>query len=166
MRSRPLPIIPSPPDSLQCPSSQPESPGAVAFGLVDHGEETPLVSFLDQIVPVTPELLELAAPVRPTEMFRFAAPCQGQRCSHWSGTECTLVDRIVQLLPAVSTIPPCRLRSECRWFVQHGREACARCPQVVTQNEQPTELMVRAATPPGEGLPPATRLGTSDVPVE
>jgi hypothetical protein len=147
MRSRSLPIV-WPPDSLQCPSSQPEVAGAVAFGLVDHADGVPLVGFLEKVVPVTPELLELAKPLRPTEVFRFAAPCEGEKCSHWGGTECTLVNRIVQILPVVSSMPPCRVRSECRWFSQRGRDACARCPQVVTQNEHPSDGMLRAATPP------------------
>jgi hypothetical protein len=125
--------------------------GATAFGVIDHGNEMPLLGYLDQPTPVSPELLDLAKPLRPTQIFRFAAPCQGDRCGHWSGAACTLVDRITELLPVVSlTLPPCRIRSDCRWFAQRGRNACVRCPQVVTQNEQPTEQMIVAATPPGK----------------
>lgn len=134
---------------LQCPSAQPEMAGARAFGVIDYAGDEPQLGFLDQVAPVSPELLELASPLRPTQVFRFAAACQGEHCGHWDGAACTLVDRIIELLPAASlTLPPCRIRSECRWFAQRGRQACLRCPQVVTQNEQPTEQMVIAATPP------------------
>ena len=136
---------------LQCPSAQPEMPGARAFGVIDYGCEEPQLSFLDQVTAVSPELLALAKPLQATQVFRFAAPCQGGHCRHWHGEACTLVDRIVELLPVASlTLPPCRIRSECRWFAQHRRQACLRCPQVVTQNEQPTEKMVIAATLPGK----------------
>ena len=53
---------------------------------------------------------------------------------------------IVDLLPAVTeALPACRIRPECRWYRQEGRPACMRCPQVVTQTYQPTELYARAA---------------------
>lgn len=133
---------------LYCPSAQPDMPGAVAFGLIDHSEATPTTAFFEEPVPVTEELLEMARPLRPTQVFRFSATCQQSKCSHWNG-DCSLVDRIVQLLPVASlTIPPCQVRADCRWFAQHGREACRRCPQVVTQNSRPDELMALAAEPP------------------
>src|SRR5512137_1457785 len=95
---------------LQCPSAQPEMAGATAFGVIDHSNEIPLLGYLDQPTPASQELLDLARPLRPTQIFRFAAPCQGDRCGHWSGAACTLVDRITELLPVVSlTLPPCRI---------------------------------------------------------
>ena len=98
--------------------------------------------------PVTDEVLGMADPVEPTEVFRFAAPCLCKGCSHYRGEECRLVQRIVQILPAVAAdLPACDIRPDCRWWRQEGREACLRCPQVVTANYNPSELMVRAATP-------------------
>jgi len=145
---RKLPVV----RELQCPSAQPEMPGAVAFGLIDHHGDAPTTTFLEAAVPVTPELLELAAPLPPAQVFRFAAPCQQQRCSHWQGA-CSLADRIVDLLPAASDAPPpCRIRADCRWYAEQGRPACARCPQVVTESTRPSELMARTARPP---TPPA-----------
>ena len=131
-----------------CPSAQPDMAGAVAIGVVDHSGEQPSTQYLEQPLPVTEELLALASPVRPTEVFRFAAPCQTSACSHWDGSDCQLVTRIVDLIPAASLLlPTCRIRADCRWFAQAGREACRRCPHVVTQNEHPSRAMRRAATP-------------------
>lgn len=133
---------------LLCPSAQPGLVGAVAFGLIDHHAEPPTTGFFEHTVPVTPELLEMAAPLLPTQVFRFSAPCQQQQCSHWQ-CECTLIDRIVKLVPVSSlTLPPCPIRAGCRWFAQQGRDACQRCPQVVTQDTRPTEAMAVAAQPP------------------
>lgn len=133
---------------LSCPSAQPEMPGARAFGVVLHHEDT-TVGYLEEAVPVTPELLAMAGGVRPTEVFRIAAPCQTSRCEHWSHEQCSLVDRIVGLVPAASLkLPACAVRKDCRWYAQRGRAACVRCPSVVTQNEWPSETMREAAAPP------------------
>lgn len=136
------------PPELLCPSAQPGSAGAVALGVVDHAGDAPEVAHLDEPVPVSAALLEMAAPLRPTEVFRFAARCEQSACRHWSGSACRLAERIVERLPPVSdALPPCRVRAGCRWFAEQGRAACLRCPQAVTQNEAPTAAMREAATP-------------------
>jgi hypothetical protein len=136
---------------LSCPSAPPDIPGAVAFGIVDHTTTPAEVRYLDQAVPVSEELLELAAPLEPRQVFRVAAPCQTERCTHWSGHDCQLVHRIVELVPAASLVtPPCMLRPTCRWYAQAGRSACLRCVHVVTKDGEPTEAMRRAATPLAE----------------
>ena len=71
-----------------CPSAQPDMEGAVAFGVVGGTAEEPVVSYLREPLPVTPELLQLARPVRPTEVFRFAAPCAEGGCRHFDGESC------------------------------------------------------------------------------
>jgi len=98
-------------------------------------------------VPITDDLLGLTAPVDPTEVLRIAAPCQ-EACCHFDGKDCRLVARLVQILPAVNdALPACRIRPDCRWFLQEGRVACQRCPQVVTCVLNPSEEMSRAAMP-------------------
>jgi hypothetical protein len=47
----------------------------------------------------------------------------------------------------VESLPACRIRPDCRWFVQEGRAACLRCPQIVTYSVNPTEELSLAATP-------------------
>ena len=131
-----------------CPSARPEMPGALAFGVVAGTVEAPLLVHFDEPQPVTEELLALAHPAAPVEVFRFAAPCAGHACGHFDGQDCRLATRIVQILPlAVSGLPPCTLRPECRWWQQEGKAACLRCPQVVSQCHAPSEEMLRAAFP-------------------
>ncbi|NCS45084.1 MAG: nitrogen fixation protein, partial [Microcystis aeruginosa BS11-05] len=44
-------------------------------------------------------------------------------------------------------LPPCRIRQNCRWWLQEGKAACLRCPQVVTDNYNPSEIFVKVAEP-------------------
>lgn len=141
-----------------CPSAQPEMDDSVAFGVVSGTVEEPRLLHFAEPQPVTDELLALAQPVRPTEVFRFAAPCAGHACQHFDGANCQLATRIVQILPAVtSSLPPCTLRAECRWWQQEGRAACLRCPQVVTLDYAASDSMTQAATPETDSSPLATR---------
>src|SRR5262252_1330711 len=87
-------------------------------------------------------------PVHPTEVLRLAAPCAGSACQHFDGANCQLATRTVQLLPILVTgLPACVIRATCRWWLQEGREACLRCPQVVTRMYEPTDEQLRAAEP-------------------
>ena len=131
---------------LVCPSAQPTMSDPVAFGVILGNDDEPRMVHLERPVPVTDELLALSEPVKPTEVFRFAAPCAGDACKHFDGNDCKLVERIVQILPRVaSDLPACAIRSECRWWFQEGRDACLRCPQVITENYNPSEDYMRAA---------------------
>ena len=131
-----------------CPSAQPEMAGSVVFGVVSGTVEEPRLAHLVEPQPVTDELLALSDPVKATEIFRFAAPCAGNACQHFDGSNCRLAKKIVQLLPeVVAGLPPCRLRPNCRWWQQEGKAACMRCPQVVTENYSPSEQLRQAANP-------------------
>jgi hypothetical protein len=131
---------------LRCPSAQPEMEGAQVLGVVEGSIDEPLVSYLNETVPVSPELLAMSGPVKPTEVFRFAAHCEEHACRHFDGSRCRLATRIIQILPpATEAVPACLIRPSCRWYRQEGRAACLRCPQIVTENCQPTEHMARAA---------------------
>ncbi len=141
---------------VQCPSARPDMPGTTAFGVIQGSVGQPRVAFLERAVPATQELLALSGPVEPTEVFRFAAPCAGNACRHFDGTDCSLATRIVQRLPAVVDDPPdCAIRPACRWWLQEGVAACLRCPLVVTESygaaEISEELRIAAdpATPVG-----------------
>jgi hypothetical protein len=131
-----------------CPSAQPEMPGSVVFGVVEGTVEEPRLGYLDKPQPVTEELLALSGPVKPAEVFRFAAPCAGSACRHFDGADCTLAKKTAHLLPqAVDRLPPCRLRPRCRWWRQEGRAACMRCPMIVTEDYRPNEQQRMLADP-------------------
>jgi hypothetical protein len=133
---------------MMCPSAQPEMADAVILGVRGGSSGEPLISYLENPPPVSGDLLALSVPVPPTEVYRFAARCEEKACRHFDGSSCNLAARIVQILPAVvDVLPPCKIRHECRWFEQEGRPACLRCPQVITQVENPSEQFRLAATP-------------------
>jgi hypothetical protein len=131
-----------------CPSAQPDWEGSVVIGVIGGTAEQPHMAYLTTPQSVTDELLALAGPVAPTEMLRFAAPCMCSGCVHFADAQCRLVARMVKLLPVVvEKLPACAIRPRCRWWLQEGRTACMRCPQVVTDNYNPSALMRQAAEP-------------------
>lgn len=137
------------PRPTSCPSAQPGMPGARVIGVVRHDHETPDVEYLPESLPITTELLELASPLLPTEIFRFAASCQQSACAHWEQSQCSLVERMVGLIPTNAlTLPRCAARATCQWYAQRRASACRVCPLVVTQNEAPSSEMRAAAMPP------------------
>lgn len=135
-------------EPAMCPSAQPEMEGSVVLGVVGGTVEEPRVAYLVKPLPVNGSLLALSGSMKPTEVFRIAARCAGTACQHFDGTDCRLATRIVQMLPdVVDILPACQLRPHCRWWLQEGKAACVRCPQVVTERYQPTELERQAADP-------------------
>jgi hypothetical protein len=134
-----------------CPSAQPDWNGSVAIGVVMGTAEEPRVSPFASAVVADERLLSLSGPVHPTEVFRFSAPCLQGGCQHFREHKCNLVTQIVQLLPVVlEALPTCVIRPSCRWWQQEGRAACMRCPQVVTDNYNPSADMRTAAAPPAQ----------------
>lgn len=143
------PAAQPPATGCACPSAQPDMQGARVFGVRRRGPDGPQTGYLDHAVDVTPDVLAMTGPVKPTEVLRIAAACEESRCAHFDGTDCQLATRIVQLLPpVVAVLPRCAIRSDCRWFAQEGRAACLRCPQVVTEMDDASPQLVEAAKPP------------------
>ena len=127
---------------IDCPSSQATAEGARIFGVVTGTPEAHRVGYLTEALPVSEKLLALAGDAKPTELFRIAAPCAGASggCKHFKGNACSLAKRIVEGVPAVvNALPACQIRSTCRWFRQEGKEACFRCPQVMTDKSNASE---------------------------
>lgn len=138
------------PRQTMCPSAQPDWEGAQAIGVVGGSADAPEVAYLPQAVPVSEELLALARPVTPGEVFRIAAPCANSGCGHFNSAEgkCKLAEKIVRWTPvAVQKLPACSIRASCRWWQQEGLAACMRCPQVVTDRLQASPEMTMAADP-------------------
>lgn len=116
-----------------CPSAQPGMDDCRILGLVQWRDSAPRLEYLSEDVPATPEVLAMAAPLKPTEVFRLAATCAEHKCPHFDGADCQLATRVVQILPAaVDALPPCIIRKTCRWYSQEGGAACKRCPEITT----------------------------------
>jgi hypothetical protein len=131
-----------------CPSSRPELPDAVVFGVVAGTTTAPRVAYLRQPLPMTEELMAKASPVTPAEIFRTAAPCEKFGCQHFNGKDCRLAMRIVDQLPAVvKELPSCAIRRDCRWWQQEGKAACMRCPEIITDNYFVSEQLRQTAKP-------------------
>ena|SRR5215831_4585429 len=119
--------------SKLCPSAQPGMERCSVLGVVRQEGPAPTLQYLNQLLPATPSILAMAAPLKPTEVFRLAATCAEHKCPHFDGTDCRLATRVVQILPAVvDSLPPCVIRKECRWYSQEGGAACRRCPEITT----------------------------------
>src|SRR4029078_9813692 len=116
-----------------CPSAQPGMDQCRVLGVVQRDGPAPMLQYLNEHVPATEEVLDMAVPLKPTEVFRLAATCAEHQCPHFDGADCQLATRIVQILPAVVDIlPPCIILKDCRWYSQEGGAACRRCPEVTT----------------------------------
>jgi hypothetical protein len=138
---------PVPEKPVLCPSAQPDTADAKVFGvLIDTPDAGMRVGYLTEAQPITPDIVAAAQPARPGEVLRVAAPCMGGGCVHFDGTNCTLASRVTSMLdPVVSGLPRCAIRLSCRWFRQEGRAACLRCPQVVTELRQGSNLQRQVA---------------------
>ena len=119
--------------SKLCPSAQPGMDACRVLGVVQREGSAPKLEYLNHALAATPEILAMAAPLKPTEVFRLAATCAERKCPHFDGEDCRLATRVVRILPAVvDTLPPCIIRKECRWYSQEGGAACRRCPEITT----------------------------------
>ena len=141
------PIIKSS-QTLLCPSAEADMEGSVIFGIVAGTPEQPKLFHLRETKQVPPALVSLESPVKPTEIFRIAANCINESCTHFDGTKCRLTQRIVEGLPPVSeSVPPCPIRANCRWWSQEGKEACVRCLQIVRDNYNASDRLYQAGDP-------------------
>ena len=122
---------------LLCPSA-PAEEKAIVVGVVRPNGS---VAFIKDRIEVTREFLERASEGRTLETrYRFSSTCIGRACGQWSNGECSLPDRLVDLIhesappdTADPALPNCSIRDQCRWFDQRGAEACRICPLVVTR---------------------------------
>lgn len=139
-----------PPAPLLCPSAASDWEDARLLGVVGGTPEAPQLSYLPSRA-VTPELLALASPVRPEEVFRFSAPCRACGCPQFVDGRCGVARAAVEHLPRVaeSGLPRCGIRPSCRWWHDEGAAACRRCPTVVTADTARAGTAYAAAIPAG-----------------
>ena len=137
------------PGESLCPSAQPSMRNPSILGVVDADSAEPRIAYLSDRMEFSEGIASLEDQVPLGKVLRLSAICEEQQCSHFDGEKCRLAERLVNLLPiVVEQLPACNIRSDCRWFMQEGREACMRCPQVVTLSESGDENLVLAALGP------------------
>jgi hypothetical protein len=119
------------------------------LGVISRDADEPRLAYLDEVLPATPPVLELAAPLDVSQVFRLSARCEERKCTHFDGVDCQLAVRIARMLPeVVDQLPACNIRRDCRWFRQEGRAACLRCPQILTGNHEADEVLREVAGVP------------------
>jgi hypothetical protein len=134
---------------LKCPSAQPGMGDVQILGVISRDADEPRLAYLDEVLPATPPVLELAAPLDVSQVFRLSARCEERKCTHFDGVDCQLAVRIAKMLPeVVDQLPACNIRRDCRWFRQEGRAACLRCPQILTGNHEADEVLREVAGVP------------------
>ena len=137
---------------LKCPSAQPGMGDVQILGVISRDDAQPQLAYLDEPLPVTPETLELAAPLDVSQVFRLSARCEESKCTHFDGADCQLAVRIARMLPeVVDHLPACNIRRDCRWFRQESSAACKRCPQIVTGVNDADDTLQQVAGIPSSG---------------
>jgi hypothetical protein len=103
------------------------------------------VAFSSEQIIVDQEFVQIASEGRPPEKrFRFGGLCAQGGCQQWTGSRCGVIDTVMETLSNgkdTPVLPDCSIRSQCRWFFQSGADACAVCPEVIT------DLQVDSAEP-------------------
>lgn len=137
----------SPLTSHACPSA-PAEPGAHLLGIAGpdgrvHPLRTPMRvdrAFLDAA----------ALHGAPEARMRFAGRCVEGACAQWTGERCGVIERVLARLAeagdpqAAADLPPCTIRKACRWYAQHGAEACRACSLVITDTRSAAGAPVAA----------------------
>ncbi len=122
---------------LTCPSAE-CAPGATLLGTLGADGR---IKHLRTALTIDADFVERASADGPAEThMRFAAPCQEGRCQQWTGSACGVIERVMQHLETIpemraTVLPPCTIRSTCRWHDQSGVEACLACDLVVMRQE-------------------------------
>jgi hypothetical protein len=119
---------------LLCPSSR-CGEGALLLGIIGRDGQ---VGYIRPALIITKDFVEMAqSGRRPEHRFRFAAPCEGKACVHWTGVSCAVIGDALSAATGLSAdqsssaqLPNCTIRPQCRWFAQEGSRACGVCPFV------------------------------------
>ena len=119
-----------------CPSARCES-GSILLGVVTQDGR---VGYIRPELRIDSDFVAAARATRdPEKRFRFAQPCVESRCVHWTGARCGVIQNVLDSAEARAAaaesrpLPRCSIRRSCRWFGEHGADACRVCPLVVTE---------------------------------
>ncbi len=118
---------------MDCPSAQPDMDNARPLGVLTGHPGEVRIAFFKRDALAGFDWREKFAGPESTHVLRFAAKCEHGKCGHYKDGRCSLGERVRDRLPAVvDVLPPCLIRSTCRWHAEQGDDVCLRCPQVAT----------------------------------
>ncbi len=133
-----------------CPSA-PCKEGALLVGIVLPNRT---IAYIDRKLPLdAAQARNLEATSRQAERggaesrYRFSSPCVQRGCQHWGGGKCGVIEEVLSSdidTASIPNLPACSIRSQCRWYLQRGGEACAACQYVVTDTAVTTEVEAAA----------------------
>lgn len=110
---------------LDCPSILPGLARGVIAKVVPGQER---LEFLAKEIPVPKTLLIAVDTQTVLERARFVGSCRTVECGHWTGVSCRLGHAIATTqMPQSVELPPCSIRSSCRWYKENGPTACMPC---------------------------------------
>lgn len=124
--------------SVLCPSAGCHE-GAILLGIVCPDGR---VAFAEGRTIVDREFVSVATGEgcrAPERRFRFSSPCAQGACRQWIGAQCGVIAGAMEEARAQGhqarehELPECAIRSDCRWFLQSGADACAVCELIVTE---------------------------------
>lgn len=117
-------------DAFACPSA-PCVEGASVLGVMTESSRLAYVQPAPRVDSAFAERARERG--RPEARYRFTLPCAEAACPQWTGTRCAVADELVHAPTGGGNgpLPRCTIRRTCRWFAQHGADACAICPTVV-----------------------------------
>ncbi len=121
-------------EAIMCPSHR-CAPGAQLLGVRQNNGT---IAILPQTLPIDDDFIQKVEqhPIPPERRFRFTNKCVENGCQQWNGKGCSVAERAVQHLNAIPVnekLPACSIRSNCRWFLQTGADACKVCTYVLTE---------------------------------
>jgi hypothetical protein len=123
-----------------CPSSRAET-GAILLGVITPQEQ--VIMLAEQIVIDQDFIDEVNKEKTPESQFRFANRCVKSGCQQWASGRCGVIDAVMKVNPDLQVqetyLPTCSIRSQCRWYLQTGANACAVCPFIITDSLEKTE---------------------------
>lgn len=137
---------------ILCPSSRCKD-GAIVLGIVLPNNT---IAYADQRYSLHAQQASdmQQHPIAPEKRFRFSSPCAQCGCGQWQkdssnehGGHCGVIESVLSTPqpPGLSKeLPSCSIRTQCRWFIQRGEEACSVCRYVVTDSAIMTEAEAEA----------------------
>jgi len=132
-----------------CPSAQPDMENARVLGVVEATTEGPRLRYMIGREQIHPHALNVPRELV-NQVVRVSARCENAKCAQFAAGKCALGERIAKALPnVVEALPPCNIRSTCRWHAEQGDTICFKCPQVATLVPSDGSTLAQIARPPG-----------------